>query len=69
MSDYVDPDVRQEASYAVQAYEARLGRPMTAVERAAVDYECAVIERKETLHALWLAGLTEFERRRMGIGP
>lgn len=63
-------DLREtEVAAAVELYEMRLGRPMNAAERAAVDHQCAVIDRKETLHTLWLAALSPRERRMKGIRP
>lgn len=59
--------IASDRTAAAEAYERRICRPLNAVERAAVEETERSIERKETLHALWLAGLTARERRRMGI--
>lgn len=47
--------------------EELLGRPLTAIERAADDEEDRVIARNKASHALWLAQMSDKEKRRWGI--
>ena len=44
-----------------------LGRPLAALEHAALVEQDRVIERREASLAMWLAQLSAKERRRLGI--
>ncbi len=61
--------IAREQAEAVVAYEERLGRPLTALERASVEHTAMDTVRRETMHQLWLDGLTDFERRVMLMPP
>ena len=46
-----------------------LGRELTAVERAADDYQDMIRERDRARHAIWLSQLSAKERKRLGMTP
>jgi hypothetical protein len=57
----------QEAAAAVELYEHRLGRKMTALERAAVEEAERDCQRRSTMHQLSMAALSPRERRYRGV--
>lgn len=57
----------REVSEAVATYETQRGRRITQAERASVETETRSIQRGETWLQLWFAGLTDRERRAMGM--
>ena len=47
--------------------EKLLGRPLTDLERAAVDEQARTIERQNASHTIWLENLSGRERAAMGF--
>lgn len=58
-----------EVAAAVELYEHRRGRPMIALERAAVEEAERDCQRRATMHQLSMAALSPRERRYRGIAP